>query len=763
MSHSAHESQFPRLKLSTITTIFVLLRFQSRRRRNETTPTLIYPIRNVLFEWEYHRSIPRTDPLKPFDYSKSLLAYIDLRTCRIIQDSLQHEKDVILERYNARDESFNLYTPLDDNDLPDDRLPATGISHAGNRYHSIPSASSDPNRSMAPIINESDFIENPDVRSQIQFSETLDLTGDPPHPRIAQIIHDWFPVYEQYLAKYCRPASYGPQAFHDFNRPTPTPAPPTPERHEQIMSLVRAKMAIQPYRPLHYVDALAAETPLNTSASYYSKFNPESKIFARHSAPTRYSSMPTSKGYNFNVMLNQFRLEYHHIKYDGMPFPTDNHDPEANLSILQTWFDKHPAQLFIRTQISLRNPSEPKKIRPVYSVDDRFLHLEKSLFTPALAQLRNPECCVAHGLETFRGSMSLLNQAAMFFLSYISLDWSQYDQRLPYYVIIAFFLDYLPSLLIVSHGYMPTRLYPNSSQPLHSFARKIFNLVIFLLVFYLSMRFLSFDGFAYIREHGGVPSGLLNTQFLDSFGNMYIIADCLLEFGFTHEECLQMLFCVLGDDNLIYLREHIDRTLQFAVFLDHYANQRHGMVLSILKSVITNLRTKITFLSYENTEGMPTRPIGKLVAQLAFPERPVPEKRNWIHAARALGLAYASCGQDMAFHLLCKIVYEEFRPADPVSVLHIDKIFKKWKFQLPEFDIQTDEYSFPDFPTLYELRQNVSSYHGPFSETDKWNFNLFNVPPSDNLTDYVTLKDYILTDPDLQSTVQRYWQGKRTL
>jgi hypothetical protein len=746
-----------------IVTLSIHIRFQAKRRRNETTPTLIYPIRNVLFEWEYHRSILRSSPLRPFDYSKSLLAYIDLMTCRKIRDNIDQAKFDIIERYHAKEEPFALYEPLADEDLPDDRAPAAGISHAGKRYHSIPSATSDPNRSLAPIINEHDYIEIPDVRSNIQFSETLDLSGEPPHPRIAKIIHDWFPVYEQYLAKYCRPASYGPQAFHDFNRPTPSPAPPSIERHEQIMEIVRAKLAIKPYRPLHFADAVAAETPLNTSASYFSKFNPESRIFARYSTPQRYARMPTCKGYHFNVMMNQFRLEYHHIKYDRMPFPTDGLDLSAALSILETWFDKHPAQLFIRTQISLRDPNESKKIRPVYSVDDRFLHLEKSLFTPALAQLRNPECCVAHGLETFRGSMSLMNRIAMCFLSFISLDWSQYDQRLPYYVIIAFFLDYLPSLLIISHGYMPTRLYPDSTQDLHCFARKIFNLTVFLLTFYLSMRYLSFDGFAYIREHGGVPSGLLNTQFLDSFGNMYIIADCLLEFGFSTAECLEMLFCVLGDDNLIFIRENIDRVLSFAVFLDHYANKRHGMVLSILKSVITNLRSKITFLSYENSEGMPTRPIGKLVAQLAFPERPVPEKREWIHAARALGLAYASCGQDMAFHLLCKMVYEEFKPAEPVSVHYLEKVFKKWKFQLPEFDIQTEHYSFPHFPALYELRQNVNSYHGPFSETDKWNFNLFNVPPSDNLTDFVTLKDYILDDPEMSATVKQYWHGKRTL
>nr|QOI17272.1 RNA-dependent RNA polymerase [Picoa juniperi partitivirus 3] len=529
------------------------------------------------------------------------------------------------------------------------------------------------------------------------------------------------------------------------------------------MEILRHKLNIRPYRPLHFADALAAETPLSTSSSYFSKFDPTVRIYAKYSNPTRYSTKPTSKGYFVNVMLNQFRTEYHHIKYDQLPFPHSDLSDEQRQTLLDTWFAKHPSQLFIRTQISKRDPSEPKKIRPVYSVDDRFLHLEKSLFTPALAQMRNPQCCIAHGLETFRGSMSILDKIALCFTSYISLDWSQFDQRLPYYVIIAFFLDYLPSLLIISNGYMPTHDYPSTAPPNPTdFASRIFNLCYFLTIWYLNMPFLSYDGFAYVRQHGGVPSGLLNTQFLDSFGNMYIITDCLLEFGFTSNECQEMLFCVLGDDNLIYLKQNINRVTDFMLFLERYSLSRHGMVLSVLKSMFSSLRSKITFLSYENHYGKPTRPIGKLVAQLAYPERIVPSERSWIHAARALGLAYANVGQDPVFHLLCKMVYERFKPDDPVPSYHIQKWFAKWQHMLPEFETTSEEYFFPVFPTCDTIAQMTSYYHGPFSETDKWNFNVFMVPPSDNLTDYVTLKDFMLNDQQKTQQVNRLWHGKRS-
>nr|QOI17270.1 RNA-dependent RNA polymerase [Picoa juniperi partitivirus 1] len=751
------------LSISQIVHLYVLLKFQHFRRRNETASELIFPIRNILFEWESRRSQDRDSPLRILDYSSTLLAYIDLRTCHNIAHNIEHEKQAILDSYSQRDESFALYESIEDSDLPEDRSPAPGIQHANLRYHSIPSSAINVEDKIDNLNDLPTLTQTPLMSLPALSSEQPDLSGLPAHPDIANIINNWFPQYSVHLDTYCRPPSFGPQAFHDFNRETPDPAPPTPERHEAIMSIVRQKFNIKPFRPLHFADALAAETPLNTSASYYSKFDPETRVLARYSCPSRYKDKPTSKGYFINVMLNKFRREFHNIKYDGMPFPTDRYDHETNLELLETWFAKHPTQLFIRTQISKRDPSDPKKIRPVYAVDDRFLHIEKTLTTPLLAQMRNPQCCVAHGLETFRGSMSLLDKIALSFSCFTSLDWSQFDQRLPRYVIIAYYLDFLASLIIVSHGYMPTRNYPDTIASLPSFAQRQYNVLLFLCIWYLSLTFLSYDGFAFIRKHGGVPSGLLNTQSLDSFGNMYIITDCLLEFGFTEQDCLQMLFCVMGDDNLIFLQHNLNRVTEFMVFLEDYCTTRHGMVLSLLKCVFGNLRSKISFLSYENNYGHPTRPIGKLVAQLAFPERPVPLKREWIHAARALGLAYASCGQDPVFHLLCKMVYEKFRPSPPVPTHHIDKVFKKWKYQLPEFMIEDVEYTFPDFPTSQEIYLLVSDFQGHFSENDKWNFNVFNAPPSDNLPDYVTLKDYIQTDSEMSKTVNEIWHGKRSL
>lgn len=230
---------------------------------------------------------------------------------------------------------------------------------------------------------------------------------------------------------------------------------------------------------------------------------------------------------------------------------------------------------------------------------------------------------------------------------------------------------------------------------------------------------------------------------------MFILADCLLEFGFTIEETRDMLFFILGDDNIIFARQNFSRIVEFMIFLASYAETRHGMVLSVLKSTYTTLRSKIEVLGYTNNYGMPTRPIGKLVAQLAFPERPVPETKRWMHAARALGLAYASCGQDSNFHMLCYMVYQKFKPTSPVLMTQLRKSLKYNVLQALEFtELDDDMVLFPDFPSLYDVQRLVFDYHGPFSETDHWPETLFeDTPPSDNLAEFTTLYDWLQCNP----------------
>nr|QOI17253.1 RNA-dependent RNA polymerase [Caloscypha fulgens partitivirus 1] len=739
------------LTISQIVTINILLRFQHRRRSGNIPKQVSHPIRNIYYEWMIRSQIPEDASLQQYnvDYSRTLLHYIDLNTNFKVSESIREIQDDFFERYTSLDEPFNLHTPHDILEIPENRIPSNGLKILPFRYHQIsPGLISHHGKESLTYLDP--FApETPDSREPYSFNPEVDLTGSPPHPEIVQIIHDWFPMFEQHIQTYCRPPSYGPQAFQDFNRPTDPIPPPSPQRENDILTIIRNVFAISPYRPLHFVDALAANTPNITSASYHDKFDTKAKAYARYSSPALYANRPQSKGYHFNHMMNTFRLDAHKIKNAEITLPWK----------LQFFLD-HPTQLFIRSQISLRDPSTPKKIRPVYSVDSRFLHLEKMLTTNLLAQMRNPQCCVLHGLETFRGAMSVIDKIAHSFTAYVSLDWSNFDQRAPQPAIKCYYTRFLPSLLIVSHGYFPSRGYENTQQPIDIFATKVFNILSFLYLWYRNMVFLSFDGYAYTRLNGGVPSGLLNTQSLDSFVNMYVLADCLLEFGFTIQETMEMIFFILGDDNIFFARMNFSRIADFMVFLEDYAKRRHGMVVSILKSVYSSLRTKISVLGYENTYGMPTRPLGKLIAQLCFPERPVPDDKSWMHAARALGLATAACGQDADFHMLCYMVYQKFKPTNKVTSAQFRKVLNYAVLESLDFKFTEYMLDVPEFPTLYEIRSKVSSYAGPFNEKDKWNRSLFkDVPPSDNLNDFVTLDTWLNTHPEHSFDSQNHMQG----
>jgi len=679
----------------------------------------VWKIRNVYHEYKLREQFGPNIP--PFDYSRSLLFIIDQLTCYKLEWHYEDELNSIHERRYIND---------------------------------------------TVAIASSDQAEDPLSRNPQTYDIDADLSGLPPHPEIYKIIHDWFPQFLPHLDFYCRPPSFGPQAFYDFNRTIDPHPAPSKEREDDILELVQQILAIKPYQPIHFADSLASGIPLNTSASYHDKTSPDIKIRSKYSSPSLYSEKRTSKGFSINSTLGYARTFVHNIKNFGTPiaetlFDSLQPDEPANAK-LQNFFLSQPTELFIRSQISKRDPAETKKIRPVYAVALLFILIEIMLTYALLTQLRNPECAVMHGLETFRGSMQLIDQVAHHFTSYVSLDWSQFDQRLPLYVIIAYYARFLPSRIIVSHGYAATHTYPDSRlKTLDAFALKCFNLLQFLLIWYINMVFISYDGYAYVRTLGGVSSSLLNTQALDSFGNLYIIIDCMLEFGFSKAEITNMIFFIMGDDNIFFARENFNRIVDFMLWLEPYAKSRHGMVLSILKSVWTTLRSKIEVLGYTNFYGMPVRDTGKLVAQLAFPERPVPENRNWMHAARALGLAYAACGNDSNFHMLCYMVYQKFRPS-PDEHVSSHRFMQAINYNVQEiFGFTSDEGKivFPDFPSLFAVRQQVANYQGFFSETDKWKTSIFTNPPSTTDPNVFTLADWLSSHPEYQFVTDNIWQG----
>jgi len=230
----------------------------------------------------------------------------------------------------------------------------------------------------------------------------------------------------------------------------------------------------------------------------------------------------------------------------------------------------------------------------------------------------------------------------------------------------------------------------------------------------------------------------------------------MIEFGFSDEQILSIFLLVMGDDNSGFTHLSLPSLSCFIRWLEEYALSRYGMVLSKTKSVITNDRGSIETLSYQCNYGMPIRPLGKLVAQLCYPERgPRPKYTS----ARAIGLAYAACGMDNTFHNLCRDVYYEF--LDDAILPENEDLFIVIQPYLPGY-MKADEnlrnsISLTEFPSIYQVRQHVMHWQGPLSFYPKWDKSNFINPPDHPYPHIMTMADYRSENNLSRSEVPDLW------
>jgi len=660
--------------------------------------------------------------------------------------ALNKEYSTLVEAYRTdndrKHQPYELHQPIptDAAPIPEHRQPANGIKlvplmyHYGHVIHEPIPASLQLSRNLS-----SDEFE-PDSTVPTEFGYPIDA-------RIYNIIASRYPTYLNVVNTYCRPLGTVNATFLDFNKEQVPSAPVSEERKEAVLQHIFNFLDAQPYRPVHFVDTQYCKTPLVTGTGYHNRYSFKQKAHAKYSHPDEYALLPTSKGYFYNATYENARTLIHYIKQYGLPFKLEFHPSDSDLTDeeIQTYIDRandfindYPTLLFTRNHISKRDG--PLKVRPVYAVDDLFIIIELMLTFPLTVQARKPSCCIMYGLETIRGSNHYIDRLARSYSTYFSLDWSSYDQRLPRVITDIFYSDFLRRLIVIDQGYQPTYeypIYPDLDE--HKMFRRMDNLLFFLHTWYNNMTFLLPDGYAYRRTSCGVPSGLYNTQYLDSFGNLFLIIDAMFEFGFNDVEINGFILLILGDDNTGMTIIPIDRIADFINFLERYALERYNMVLSSTKSVLTCLRSKIQTLGYQCNFGNPKRDIEKLVAQLCYPENGL---KPHTMSARAIGIAYASAGQDFMFHSFCQDVYNifrsDYRPDARTNLYFQRQILHNLEDGAP--DLATSEV--PPFPSLYEIREVYSSYKGPLSYAPKWNPSHFIYDPDATPRPYKTMRDY---------------------
>ncbi|AAA61829.1 ORF; putative [Atkinsonella hypoxylon virus] len=623
-----------------------------------------------------------------------------------------------LERFihPSEPENFEFYS-LRDSDIPSKRIPKNGIQVFENlKYH---------------------------TNSKDNLYKDQPSSGPSPMRGVANIIREYFPQYLDDLRTWCRPKSSDDSIFNDFNHEQRITQPFTEERERRLLPLIDHFLGIKPYDIVHYCDTRFYPWKLSTRADYFHNHSRDRKAHAAKSHPD-FATGPTKKSYFINSHLFFDRSTVHNIKEYGFPFrPTT--DSARNETLLDLWFKKVPTELLVRSHISKR---DNLKVRPVYNAPMIYIRIECMLFYPLLAQARKRDCCIMYGLETIRGGMNELERISNAFNSFLLIDWSRFDHLAPFTISNFFFKKWLPTKILIDHGYAQISNYHDhvhsfSAQaqshgiPMISkeyqtppeatvFAKKVLNLISFLERWYRDMVFVTPDGFAYRRTHAGVPSGILMTQFIDSFVNLTILLDGLIEFGFTDEEIKQLLVFIMGDDNVIFTPWTLLKLIEFFDWFAKYTLDRFGMVINISKSAVTSIRRKIEVLGYTNNYGFPTRSISKLVGQLAYPERHVTDADMCM---RAIGFAYASCAQSETFHALCKKVFQYYFAKTSINER---LILKGRKAELPgmffAYPDVSEHIRLDHFPSLSEVRILLSKFQGYLKETPFGTIPTFSTP-----------------------------------
>nr|UCW41654.1 RNA dependent RNA polymerase [Turkana Partiti-like virus 1] len=656
------------------------------------------------------------------DYDELERLHIEENVNRPIQlitsaEGYEHDINELIENYKAsniaRDEDFEFFRPIKESDKIPERVNVEqGLNFVPLKYHKT----------------------RPKTASQ-QITEE----GFKPDKPLLDLINNYYPEYRRIIEEYRRPLGTTDSTFNDFNKPQKPSEPFTQERKDRILYHLKKKLNVKPYKPVYYESIAFCKMPLNTGTGYFDRYHYRTRARARLTRSGIYKDKPNSKGYFYTATYKQHQIIVHNIKHYRSPvIIKTNSDKIKRNKIVQDFILKRVTMLFTRNHISRLFRL---KTRPVYNVDPIFLKLEASLTFPAMIQARPISSCIMYSLETIRGGCHYLDHTAKNYSSYFTIDWSSYDQTLPRVITDFYYQDFLESLIVINKGYTSTINYrQHIPQPADVLFKKAHNMLNFLHEWYNSMVYVTSDGYGYQRTCAGVPSGLFNTQYLDSVGNITLLIDALIEFGLTDTEIDDIKLFIMGDDNTGFTHMNIFELDKFVNFFGRYSKRRWNMDISLDKCKVTEDRSLIEVLGYSCNFGYAKRSIDKLVAQLCYPERGINIKYM---SYRAIGIAYAAGGHSSTFHQFCERVYFIYYK-DRVDIT--SDVRKKVVYHLPGIFRAVDNYAefinFEKFPTIEEVRKEYSEWKGSLSYEPRWDSSYFTDPPYYDGDDYITIKDY---------------------
>jgi len=445
------------------------------------------------------------------------------------------------------------------------------------------------------------------------------------------------------------------------------------------------------WNPVHYADTRYYKWNLATSAE--APFTSDLDLKARIQAAHQRGDLPDSRINKRNVFNHAYvllRTLVHQIKYG-----------DRNVGI------STPATAHARSH--LVQSDEDDKVRMVFGMPWLSLIIEVMFFWPYFAWLRKGKSALLWGYETMTGGLyRLLLSVKSSHMTYIMVDWKQFDKRLPYWLTRRFFKEVRER--IDFERYQPTVDYPEGKPTSANGLHRLFD---WMYRFYHNHVTRLPDGSLWRRKYAGEASGNLVTQIIDSWCNLVVLITVLLKLDIPLNFDGSDTIKVLGDDSFIALLYWIHDLDNFKVRFKETSAELFGFVLNEKKSRFTRSESEIEVLGYGNDNGLPKPNLDKLVAQAVYPERRVDAPRI---KARVLGLAYAACGMLPDFHEACRLVFERFQDekADIAGSEFLRLIVEQG------YVIDLDR-----FPSIQELQSKLYSCTMPDLSSDYWPTHVF--------------------------------------
>nr|UYQ90667.1 putative RNA-dependent RNA polymerase [Rhizoctonia solani partitivirus 2] len=435
-------------------------------------------------------------------------------------------------------------------------------------------------------------------------------------------------------------------------------------------------------------------------------------------------TVPAKFGFMKDTIFSWTR-RWHHIIKEGFQTAT-------NLSSTAYLRDRFIFPMLLHTKTAIVKKDDPDKMRTIWGCSKPWIIADTMFYWEYIAWIKkHPGVTpMLWGYETMTGGWMRLNSqlfSSYLKKSYVTLDWSRFDKR-AYFKLILAIMCRVRTFLDFDNGYLPNVNYPDTRTDWSpNKAQRLERLWLWTLECLIKSPIVLPDGRMYIRHYAGIPSGLFITQLLDSWYNYTMICTILSSIGLNPKHCI---IKVQGDDSIVRLGVLIPPEAHeaFLLALQSKADFYFKAIISVDKSELGNSLNNREVLSYRNYNGLPRRDEIKMLAQFYHTKarNPTPE----IAMAQAVGFAYASCGTHQRVLDALEHVYTDYKDAGYTpNRAGLSLVFGNSP------DIQLPHYDIDHFPSIEEIKRflTCNSYDNSVQMAKSWPNSYFISEPCERM------------------------------